>query len=272
MKNNKKLFYENLAKDSLKNININTKRSNTYKKNYNKNKKTNKFSHILILALIFFCIYYISTQKSTNLFKEVEIIFTEKLNLDDNIKSLLNKINKKEIKNNIHIDDKTINEMNENIKYSEKKKISLKGENLTFGANKKFTQNISPIKEGIISDTFGNRINPITNKEEFHNGIDISASLNTPVYAISNGKILDSGFSDTYGNYIKYITTDGYEIFYAHLNEVLIKSGDIKIGDILGLVGNTGLSTGYHLHYSILKDDKYLDPLPFTNLPKADYL
>lgn len=125
----------------------------------------------------------------------------------------------------------------------------------------------------MITGYFGNRKNPILKKEEFHNGLDIGANENTPVYAVKDGTVQDVGESDTYGLYIKYKTYDNYEIMYAHLNKILVEKDDkIDVNQKVGLVGNTGLSTGAHLHYTVLKDGKYLDPINFVGLPIADYL
>ncbi len=125
----------------------------------------------------------------------------------------------------------------------------------------------------MITGYFGNRKNPILKKEEFHNGLDIGANENTPVYAVKDGTVQDVGESDTYGLYIKYKTYDNYEIMYAHLNKILVEKDDkIYVNQKVGLVGNTGLSTGAHLHYTVLKDGKYLDPINFVGLPIADYL
>ncbi|MBS5793292.1 MAG: M23 family metallopeptidase [Lachnospirales bacterium] len=103
--------------------------------------------------------------------------------------------------------------------------------------------------------------------------MDIGADENSPIYAVKPGIVTEVGNSKTYGTYIKYKTYDNYEIMYAHLNKSLVKKDDkIESNQKVGLVGNTGLSTGFHLHYTILKDGKYLDPINFVALPKASYL
>lgn len=70
---------------------------------------------------------------------------------------------------------------------------------------------------------------------------------------------------------MKYKTNDGYEITYAHLNKVLVNIDDkIKANEKIALVGNTGLSTGFHLHYIIQKDGQYLDPINFVSLKQLN--
>lgn len=91
--------------------------------------------------------------------------------------------------------------------------------------------------------------------------------------AVKDAIIKEVGFSRTYGNYISYTTVDGYDIMYAHLNSSLVEIDDsVEAGDVLGLVGMTGLSTGFHLHYIIQKDGEYIDPLTVVDLPLAQYL
>ena len=105
------------------------------------------------------------------------------------------------------------------------------------------------------------RNNPTDTGNENHKGIDIGVPLNTKVVAVKSGHITDSGFSDSYGYYVKYQTFDKYDILYAHLNSVVVKKGDSIIqGDTIAYSGNTGNSTGPHLHYEIKFNDKYINP------------
>lgn len=122
--------------------------------------------------------------------------------------------------------------------------------------------------EGIITSSFGARINPVLQKEEFHDGIDIAVPIDTEIIAVKDGICIEKGFSDTFGNYLKYKTTDNYIIMYAHLNEVKTNVGDeFTRSKVIALSGNTGLATGPHLHYTIWKDDELIDPLQYLTLP-----
>lgn len=126
---------------------------------------------------------------------------------------------------------------------------------------------------GTITGYFGDRENPILGTYEFHNGLDIGASENTEIIAVKDGVITEVGVSRTYGNYLYYTTYDNYEIMYAHLNKSLVETGDeVTANDVIALVGTTGLSTGFHLHYTIMKDGEYIDPLTVVDLPLAGYL
>jgi len=113
-----------------------------------------------------------------------------------------------------------------------------------------------------ITSPFGNRVNPITRQAEFHNGVDIALGHGTPVVAIQDGVITDIGYNSFSGHYIRYKTLDGLLVGYAHLYRSLVQVGDtVRQGDVVALSGNSGLSTGPHLHVSIWRDDELIDPL-----------
>lgn len=119
---------------------------------------------------------------------------------------------------------------------------------------------ISPVSDPIVSDVFGSRVNPVTQNSEFHKGIDIAAAENTPVYACFDGYIADCGRSDSYGYFIK-IKGEKYTCLYGHLNKILLNKGDkISQGQQAALSGNTGQSTGPHLHFELYEGDKLIDP------------
>ena len=118
--------------------------------------------------------------------------------------------------------------------------------------------------EGIITSGWGERDNPITGRQEEHNGLDIAVSEGTAVLAAKSGVVTEVRDSATYGKMMKYETKDGYTILYAHLSAVLVKEGEeIRQGQVVAKSGNTGLSTGPHLHYSIWKNGELLNPMQF---------
>ncbi len=111
------------------------------------------------------------------------------------------------------------------------------------------------------------RKNPVLDKIEFHNGIDIAVVTGTEVAAVRSGVVTVIRTSSTFGKVLEYETEDGYRVMYAHLSEVLVQKGDkIKQGDVVAKSGNTGLSTGPHLHYSIWKESKLVDPMEYVDL------
>ena len=135
---------------------------------------------------------------------------------------------------------------------------------------KKQEQWIEPV-QGIITSSCGTRENPILNKTEYHNGLDIAVAENTDALAVKSGVVTDVRTSQTLGNVVEYQTKDGYTILYAHLNDILVKKGDtVKQGQVIAKTGNTGLSTGPHIHYSIWRGDMLFNPMQFVDLEYTD--
>ena len=119
-----------------------------------------------------------------------------------------------------------------------------------------------PPGEARISSPFGYRTNPITGQAEKHNGVDMAFAHGTPVVAIQDGVVTEIGYNTFSGNYVRYKTSDGLLVGYAHLYRVLVQTGDIlSQGDVVALTGNSGLSTGPHLHVTIWQDGETIDPL-----------
>jgi murein DD-endopeptidase MepM/ murein hydrolase activator NlpD len=111
---------------------------------------------------------------------------------------------------------------------------------------------------GWVSSGFGYRISPFTNEKEFHKGIDISTRMKTPIVAPADGMIASTGKDHGMGNMITINHGYGVKTRYGHLSKILVKNGQyVKRGEKIALVGNTGRSTGPHLHYEV-----YLNGLP----------
>ncbi len=126
-----------------------------------------------------------------------------------------------------------------------------------------------------VASGWGWRIHPIYKIRKFHYGIDFTAPRGTPVYATGDGvvkKIVRSRRG--YGNEILLDHGFGYVTVYAHLNNFNVKKGQhVKRGDVIGFVGNTGLSTGPHLHYGVMLRGKYVNPINyfFNDLTADEY-
>ena len=120
-----------------------------------------------------------------------------------------------------------------------------------------------------MTSLFGARINPVLQTYEvLHNGIDLAADIGTPALAVADGIVTEVLRSSTYGLTLTYTTTDGHEVMYAHLSDTLAAVGDtVTRGEPVALTGNSGMTTGPHLHYTIRRDGVLLDPLAF--LPSA---
>lgn len=129
--------------------------------------------------------------------------------------------------------------------------------------------NYSPIQtKDIVEITsgFGWRKHPLYKTPIFHDGVDIAVKVNTNVYSSMSGKIVEIKYSKFgYGNKIIIKNSAGFEVLYAHLsNKIFVKKNQIvKKGQLIATTGNTGTSTGPHLHYEIRKQDKLKDPLGY---------
>jgi len=115
-----------------------------------------------------------------------------------------------------------------------------------------------------VSSSFNNRIDPVTGVRQFHTGIDYQAKRGTIVYAAATGIVTEAKWDGGYGNAIQINHENGYITKYAHLSNMTVIAGDsINKGDTIGNVGNTGKTTGVHLHYEILYADKRINPEVF---------
>lgn len=122
------------------------------------------------------------------------------------------------------------------------------------------TPSIWPVR-GWVTSGFGPRVSPFTNQLAMHDGLDIGAAPNTPVRVSANGRVTSAGFDAKMGNVI--LIDHGYSIEseYGHLAKILVKTGQkVKRGDVIALVGSTGLATGPHLHYMIKLKGQVINP------------
>lgn len=134
----------------------------------------------------------------------------------------------------------------------------------------KATPDIWPLVDkgnSFISSLFGWRIDPFTGKQEFHEGLDIGVWYNTPVLATAEGRVTYAGWLNGYGHIVKIEHGSGFETRYGHLNKIKVKKDEfVKKGEVIGYSGNSGRSTGPHLHYEIRKNDIPVDPLNYIGL------
>jgi len=120
---------------------------------------------------------------------------------------------------------------------------------------------INPVKNGRLTQAFGHKKHPITKKDYFHQGIDLAAKTGTAVVAAADGKVATVDYNDKQGYYVVLSHADGYSSVYAHLDKVLVAENDnVTGGENIAELGNTGVSTGPHVHFEIRKDGKALDP------------
>ena len=121
-----------------------------------------------------------------------------------------------------------------------------------------------PLKNIQINSEFGIRQHPVTHKYCMHNGVDLQARYD-PVFSMLPGKVVKAAHDKRSGRYIT-ILTGNYTVSYCHLSSSKVTIGRyVKAGEIIGVSGNTGMSTGPHLHLTIKKDGKAIDPIILLN-------
>jgi murein DD-endopeptidase MepM/ murein hydrolase activator NlpD len=123
-----------------------------------------------------------------------------------------------------------------------------------------------PIK-GSITSRFGKRKDPLNRRSAFHTGTDIRGKKGEPIYATADGVVTKSFRNGGYGNFVVIDHGNGYTTSFAHMQKYLVHKGDrVKRGQLIGKVGNTGRSTGSHLHYEITLNNKPINPYKFMKV------
>jgi murein DD-endopeptidase MepM/ murein hydrolase activator NlpD len=126
---------------------------------------------------------------------------------------------------------------------------------------------------GRITEAYGYRTHPITKKRTFHYGLDIANLQGKPIYATADGVVENLGRERNFGNFIHLKHNFGYETKYAHLHKIYVAKGQsVKRGDIIGTIGNTGRSTGSHLHYEVKRYNKHRNPYYYLNKSQEDII
>ncbi|RME32910.1 MAG: M23 family metallopeptidase, partial [Gammaproteobacteria bacterium] len=118
-----------------------------------------------------------------------------------------------------------------------------------------------PVIKGWLSSPFGKRIDPLTGRRDFHPGVDFAGHKGSEVLAVASGVVSYAGRRSGYGNIVEIVHGDGLVTRYAHNQKNLVEAGQrVKKGQVIALMGNTGRSTGPHVHFEVLKDGKLLNP------------
>jgi len=132
----------------------------------------------------------------------------------------------------------------------------------------------SPIPYNGITSKFGNRVHPTLKRNEFHRGTDMKAKMNTPVYATADGIVEFAGTHNRsgFGRLVILEHSYGFKSYYGHLNKVVVKSGTfVKKGTLLAYSGNSGMSSGPHLHYEIRFLHRVVNPFWFIKWSMENY-
>lgn len=128
-----------------------------------------------------------------------------------------------------------------------------------------------PLDNADVVSSFGHRTDPFTRHLAFHAGIDLAGPSGAPVKATLEGEVISAGYNNAYGNMVDIRHNYGIVTRYAHLSRIKVSDGDeIEKGDVIGIQGSTGRSTGEHLHYEVRYNDKALNPKYFLNT--GDYV
>ena len=119
-----------------------------------------------------------------------------------------------------------------------------------------------------VSSRYGYRHDPFTGKWTGHNGVDLAAPKNTPIVATRSGRVSFAGYQeDGAGNYVWINHGDGFKSIYMHMTRYIVEEGQyVEAGEIIGYVGTTGRSTGYHLHFGLKYNGSYVDPLKYIKV------
>jgi murein DD-endopeptidase MepM/ murein hydrolase activator NlpD len=122
-----------------------------------------------------------------------------------------------------------------------------------------------PVREGYISSSFGERMDPFNGEDAFHKGVDFASDAGADVLAVASGIVTWSGPREGYGNLVEINHGNGYITRYAHAARTLVTVGDeVERGQAVAVVGSTGRSTGPHLHFEVVKDGRQIDPMAFV--------
>jgi len=243
------------------------------------------FSIIGLLCVCVFSLIYFVRQKTSEEYTQVYDQKINKLKAQNRqleIDDFNNQMTNEEMKKSFHVIDSTIERINEKMKKRGLKAISIKNaggpveegeENWTELAAfyERELKNIDAKLEGIplgmphrgrVTSRFGYRRNPFTNRgREMHSGVDLKGRVGDPVRATAKGKVTFAGYKGQYGYVVMVQHSNGYETRYAHLTRTRVKKGQrVEVGEVVGLLGSTGRSTGPHLHYEVLQHNKKLNP------------
>ncbi|MDD7908483.1 M23 family metallopeptidase [Pseudovibrio exalbescens] len=122
----------------------------------------------------------------------------------------------------------------------------------------------APLSTSRITSRFGARMDPFLKRPAMHTGVDFKATVGTPIRAPADGKVTYSGYRGGYGKSVEIKHSNGMTTRFAHMHKIFVDKGDnVYAGDMIGAVGNTGRSTGPHLHYETRINNAPVDPMPF---------
>lgn len=124
---------------------------------------------------------------------------------------------------------------------------------------------VTPVKQYVLTSPFGMRLDPVLHYWKMHNGVDMAWDEGTPIYAARSGIVSETGYQEQgAGNYVYINHGDGYKTVYMHMTHFIVSAGDrVSAGQLIGYMGSTGWSTGYHLHFGISYNGTYVNPMEY---------
>ncbi len=134
------------------------------------------------------------------------------------------------------------------------------------GGNGSFLYPLPP--GAVFTSPYGYRVHPVTGNYTLHNGVDLAIARGTPIYASKSGYITTAVYNYSWGNYVVINHMDGYSTLYGHMDSYIVTEGQyVEQGQVIGYVGTTGWSTGYHLHFTIFYNGSSVNPADYIPLP-----
>lgn len=123
---------------------------------------------------------------------------------------------------------------------------------------------VSPLRSYSVTSAFGMRLHPVHKVWKMHNGVDMSANKGTPIYAARSGKVTAASSHWSMGEYVSVNHGDGYASIYMHMDYFIVSAGDyVTAGQIIGYVGDSGVTTAAHLHFGISYKGEYVNPMEY---------
>ena len=124
----------------------------------------------------------------------------------------------------------------------------------------------APIVKGWMSSPYGERVDPISGKKAWHEGMDFAGAKGSEVIAVANGVVVFAGYRDGYGQMVEISHSKDLRTRYGHHEEVLVHAGQsVKRGDVIALMGNSGRSTGPHVHFEVLEEGRPVNPARYVS-------
>lgn len=237
---------------------------------------------VLLLIFVLGGLYMGYLQDETNVLRETkEELISSSKNLNIEYENIKQKLSTKEeelmaIEDKISFleeqiglnDDSNITTIDDRL---EQIKLTVEQQNIIFS----MIPNGKVMEDGGVTASFGWRIHPVLGHRHLHQGIDLRAPIGTPVYAPADGVVQVAGFNVVggYGYLVVLEHNFGFKTRFAHLSRKdVVKEGQfVKKGELIGYSGNTGISTGPHLHYEIRFVQRPLDPINFINWSRKNY-